>query len=270
MLVSVLMLTEGIDLPKTDCLFMVRPTFSCELHKQMIGRGFRGPKADGTEDCAVVDFTSQFVHRNRQILQETTKLESDGVAEVDRTAPEDDEPADLDASGRISTVRDLKEAVADLQDEKDVTIQDACEELAQELDYKASTLVNYLYTKHDAYPLGWEDPETDPTEQPDGSCTTTGRGQKVNVQRIGTYVASADGSVVSKGYVTSNKLLELRAYDFQRFEQIASLTNVASSTLQSYCSSPENFRRWRTNNRDKMDQVLLILAESLERDSDAA
>ena len=148
MLVSVLMLAEGIDLPKTDCLFMVRPTFSPELYQQMIGRGFRGPEADGTEDCAIVDFTSQFVDRNGQVLeieQETTKLESDVVPEMDRIEPEDnEEPADLDASGRISTVRDLKEAVADLQDEKSVTIQDACEELAQELDYKASTLVNYL------------------------------------------------------------------------------------------------------------------------------
>ena len=274
MLVSVLMLAEGIDLPKTDCLFMVRPTFSPELYQQMIGRGFRGPEADGTEDCAIVDFTSQFVDRNGQVLeieQETTKLESDVVPEMDRIEPEDnEEPADLDASGRISTVRDLKEAVADLQDEKSVTIQDACEELAQELDYKASTLVNYLYTKPDDYPLGWEDPETDPAERSDDSHTATGRGSEVNGQRIGTFKVSEDQPGTAKGYVTSNKLLDLRAYNPQHFEEIASLTNVASSTLRSYCSHQENFRRWRTNNRDKMDQVLRILCETLDRDSDAA
>lgn len=274
LLISVLMLAEGIDLPKTDCLFMVRPTFSPELYNQMLGRGLRGPKADGTEDCAVVDFTSQFVGPDRRVLQckqYTTGLESDRTSELDEVAPEEEEePDDLDASGRILTVKDLKEEVADLQDEKGLTIQDACEELAQELAYKGSTLVNYLYTKPDDYPLGWEDPESDPAEQPDDSHTATGRGPKVNGQRVGTYVASADGSIVSKGYVTSKKLLDLRAYDFRRFEQIAFLTNVASSTLQSYCSNPENFRRWRANNRDKMDQVLLIIAESLERDSDAA
>lgn len=61
MLVSVLMLTEGVDLPKVDCLFMVRPTFSPILHGQMLGRGLRGPKVGGTDYCAVVDFTYMFV-----------------------------------------------------------------------------------------------------------------------------------------------------------------------------------------------------------------
>lgn len=272
MLVSVLMLAEGIDLPKTDCLFMVRPTFSPELYQQMIGRGLRGPRADGTEDCAIVDFTSQFVDRNGQVLPFTqvwTNInEMEGVNETE--PEEDEEPDDLDASGRIWTVRDLKEAVADLRDEKGLTIRVACEELAHELDYTASTLVNYYYTKPDDYPLGWEDPETDPAEQSDDSNTATGRGLEVNGQRVGTYKASADGPAASKGYVTKNKLLDLRAHDLQRFEEIASLTNVASSTLRSYCSDQENFRRWRTNNRDKMDQVLLILAEFLTQDSDAA
>jgi type I site-specific restriction endonuclease len=264
MLVSVLMLAEGIDLPKTDCLFMVRPTFSPELYQQMIGRGFRGPAADGTEDCAVVDFTHQFVNREGHLrfAQVTTNLDGDVMAEEEGTVPEEDEePDDLDASGRVWTVRDLKEAVADLQDERGLTIRDACKELAHELDYTARTLINYYYTKPDDYPLGWEDPEADPAEQLDDSNTATGRGSEVNGQH---------GPAASKGYVTTNKLLNLRAHDPQRFEEIASLTNVASSTLRSYCSDQENFRRWRTNNRDKMDQVLLILAESLTRESDAA
>lgn len=250
MLVSVLMLAEGIDLPKTDCLFMVRPTFSRELYQQMIGRGFRGPTAGGTKDCAIVDFTAQYVDRHGQVLpfeQETTNPNADMMGENRGTVPDEDEdPDDADAAGRISTVRDLKDAVADLQDKQGLTVQDACEELAQELDYKASTLVNYLYTKADDYPIGWEDPEIDPAGQAD------------------------DDNVASKGYVTRNKLLQLRAYKPQRFEDIASLTDVASSTLQVYCSDQEKFRRWRANNRDKMDQVLHIMAEFLPRDSDAA
>ncbi|MDH4187056.1 MAG: DEAD/DEAH box helicase family protein [Nitrospira sp.] len=274
MLVSVLMLAEGIDLPKTDCLFMVRPTFSPELYQQMIGRGLRGLKADGTEDCAIVDFTSQYVNRKGEFLpfrQVTANDENNMTVGVNGTVnDQDDQPDDVDASGRIWTVRDLKEEVADLQDEKQLTVLNACKELAHELDYSYRTLVNYLYTKPDDYPLGWEDQEVEPAVQSDDGDLAIGRPTEVNGKRTNTYKASANEPATSNGYVTQNKLLGLRACDLQRFDQIASLTNVASSTLRSYCSDQENFRRWRANNRDKMDQVLAILEESLARDDNAA
>jgi ATP-dependent helicase IRC3 len=60
-LCSVLMLTEGVDLPKVDTLFLVRPTFSPILHDQMLGRGYRGSRFGGTETCRFVDFTYSFV-----------------------------------------------------------------------------------------------------------------------------------------------------------------------------------------------------------------
>ena len=274
MLVSVLMLAEGIDLPKTDCLFMVRPTFSPELYQQMIGRGLRGPRADGTEDCAIVDFTSQFVDRNGQVLrfqQDTANSEDDVTIGVDGTgAEENEEPDDLDASGRIWTVKDLKEEVADLQDEKKLTVLNACKELAHELDYSYRTLVNYLYTKADDYPLGWEDQEAESAEQSDDSSDAVNRGSEANEPRAITHNTLAKRPTGSEGNVTRNKLLDLRACNPQRFEEIASLTNVASSTLRSYCSDQDNFKRWKSNNKDKMDQVRVILAEFLTQDSDAA
>jgi superfamily II DNA or RNA helicase len=273
MLVSVLMLTEGIDLPKTDCLFMVRPTFSRELYDQMIGRGFRGVRAGGTDDCAIVDFTSQFVSATGDILpfeQVTTGSEGEELAEITRAEPaEDDEPDDQDQSGEITTVGALKEAIADLQDQKGLTIQAACEELAPELDYKASTLVNYYYTKPDDYPLGWEDPESDPAELTDDDLSATDLGWEVSGQRDGTFKPSGNG-LAPEGYVTRRKLQDLRIQNPRLFEQIASLTDVESSTLQAYCSNQENFRRWRNNNRAKMDKVLRILAELRTHSSDAA
>lgn len=260
MLVSVLMLAEGIDLPKTDCLFMVRPTFSPELYQQMIGRGLRGPRADGTEDCAIVDFTSQFVGRNRQILpfpQAGTNIhEMEGVNKTE--SEQDEEPDDTDASGRIWTVRGLKEEVADLRDEKNLTVLDACKELAHGLDYSYRTLNNYLYTKPDDYRLGWEDQEDELAEQSDDGNDAANRDLPAN------------DPTRSEGNVTRKKLQGLRDDDPQQFEEIASLTNVASSTLRSYCSDQENFKRWKTNNKDKMDQVRVILAEFLKRDDDAA
>ena len=274
MLVSVLMLAEGIDLPKTDCLFMVRPTFSPELHQQMIGRGMRGPKAAGTEDYAVVDFTSQYVDRKGQDLrfqQVTANGENDVTVGVDGTvAEEDEELDDLDASGLIETVKDLRKAVVDLQDTNGMTVYDALEALAQDLDCPARTLLNYCITKADDYTLGCEDPEAELAEQSDDRSDAADRGSEVNEPRASIHNTLATGPTGSEGNVTRNKLLDLRACNPQRFEEIASLTNVASSTLRSYCSDQDNFRRWKTNNKDKMDQVRVILAESLAQHSDAA
>lgn len=274
MLVSVLMLAEGIDLPKTDCLFMVRPTFSPELHQQMIGRGMRGPKAAGTEDYAVVDFTSQYVDRKGQVLrfqQVTANGENDVTVGVDGTvAEEDEEPDDLDASGLIETVKDLRQAVVDLQDTNGMTVYAALEALAQDLDCPARTLLNYCITKADDYTLGCEDPEAELAEQSDDRSAAADRGSKINGPRAATHNTLANGPTGSEGNVTKNKLQDLRACDPRRFEKIASLTNVASSTLRSYCSDQENFKRWKANNKNKMDQVRVILAEFLTQHSDAA
>lgn len=58
-LIGVLLLSEGIDFPKVDAIFLARPTFSTRLLVQMIGRGLRGPAVGGTETCTVYDFTNQ-------------------------------------------------------------------------------------------------------------------------------------------------------------------------------------------------------------------
>lgn len=58
-LIGVLLLSEGIDFPKVDAIFLARPTFSTRLLVQMIGRGLRGPAVGGTETCSVYDFTNQ-------------------------------------------------------------------------------------------------------------------------------------------------------------------------------------------------------------------
>lgn len=98
MLVSVLKLTEGVDVPKVDALFLVRPTFSATLHDQMIGRGLRGPKAGGTDKCAVVDFTYSFEVRGgaEDVEQVTTRQEAEGLSiEIDLDDVETSEPDDV-------------------------------------------------------------------------------------------------------------------------------------------------------------------------------
>jgi superfamily II DNA or RNA helicase len=48
-------LATGFDAPKTDVVFIARPTDSIVLYSQIIGRGLRGPAIGGTEECLVIN-----------------------------------------------------------------------------------------------------------------------------------------------------------------------------------------------------------------------
>ena len=66
--------TTGFDVPKIDCVFIGRPTYSLLLYTQMIGRGLRGPKNKGTLDCLVVDTDDQI-----QIFQVELDTDNDDL-----------------------------------------------------------------------------------------------------------------------------------------------------------------------------------------------
>jgi hypothetical protein len=55
-LINVLILTEGVDLPQAETVFLTRPTISEILMTQMIGRVLRGPEMGGTRKAYVVSF----------------------------------------------------------------------------------------------------------------------------------------------------------------------------------------------------------------------
>ena len=48
-------LTTGFDSTNIRCVFITRPTKSVILYSQMIGRGLRGPKMGGNEECLLID-----------------------------------------------------------------------------------------------------------------------------------------------------------------------------------------------------------------------
>jgi superfamily II DNA or RNA helicase len=48
-------LTTGFDAPRIRAVVISRPTASPVLYEQMIGRGMRGPRFGGTEECLVID-----------------------------------------------------------------------------------------------------------------------------------------------------------------------------------------------------------------------
>jgi superfamily II DNA or RNA helicase len=49
-------LTTGFDAPNTEFVVICRPTTSVILYEQIIGRGLRGPRFRGTEECTIIDF----------------------------------------------------------------------------------------------------------------------------------------------------------------------------------------------------------------------
>jgi superfamily II DNA or RNA helicase len=48
-------LSQGFDAPATRAVIVARPTYSPNVYQQMIGRGLRGPKNGGTEECLIVN-----------------------------------------------------------------------------------------------------------------------------------------------------------------------------------------------------------------------
>lgn len=59
-LINVNILTEGIDLPKTQSVFLARPTVSTILMTQMVGRALRGTSAGGTDKAYIVSFVDNW------------------------------------------------------------------------------------------------------------------------------------------------------------------------------------------------------------------
>lgn len=54
-LINYEVLTTGFDATNIQCVFITRPTQSIVLYSQMIGRGLRGPKMGGNEQCLLID-----------------------------------------------------------------------------------------------------------------------------------------------------------------------------------------------------------------------
>ena len=61
-------LATGFDAPKIDVVCIGRPTMSPVLYSQMIGRGMRGPKVGGTEQCVILEVTDNFIGLGTQDL----------------------------------------------------------------------------------------------------------------------------------------------------------------------------------------------------------
>lgn len=77
-LINVEILTEGIDLPQTQTVFLARPTVSKTLMTQMVGRALRGVKAGGTDVAYAVSFIDNwdvpFVYPESLLADESSEF----------------------------------------------------------------------------------------------------------------------------------------------------------------------------------------------------
>ncbi|WP_449416673.1 DEAD/DEAH box helicase family protein [Phormidium nigroviride] len=83
-LINVEMLTEGIDLPNVQTVFLTRPTTSSILMTQMMGRALRGQKAGGTEKAYVVSFIDDWENKINWVNPEKLSLEEGEFVDRDR------------------------------------------------------------------------------------------------------------------------------------------------------------------------------------------
>jgi superfamily II DNA or RNA helicase len=84
-LINVEILTEGVDVPNVQSVFLARQTVSTILMTQMIGRGLRGPKAGGTKEAYIVSFVDDWqnkiawVNPEKLFIEENVDFKDDDV-----------------------------------------------------------------------------------------------------------------------------------------------------------------------------------------------
>ncbi|WP_292981703.1 DEAD/DEAH box helicase family protein [Mycobacterium sp.] len=66
-------LSQGFDAPKTDAVYITRPTSSEVRYQQMVGRGLRGPKNGGTEEVLIVNMLDNIIEFGDSIVFQPTK-----------------------------------------------------------------------------------------------------------------------------------------------------------------------------------------------------
>lgn len=109
--VNVEILTEGVDLPGVQTVFLCRPTQSEVLLSQMVGRALRGPEVRGTELAYLVSFRDHW----EQFTEWLDPIDVLPPEEFDPTAtpaPAEPEESEQDLGVFVEIPRDLIERAA--------------------------------------------------------------------------------------------------------------------------------------------------------------
>lgn len=120
-IINVNILTEGVDLPKTQTVFLARPTTSTILMTQMIGRALRGLKAGGTRDCYIVTFVDGWSEQVAWANPATLYTENPGYMEGDSSSEDASKRATADIrSISISDIREFAQLLEDTIEAKEL------------------------------------------------------------------------------------------------------------------------------------------------------
>lgn len=60
-------LSQGFDAPATRAVIVARPTYSPNVYQQMIGRGLRGPKNGGKEECLIINVADNIAQYGEEL-----------------------------------------------------------------------------------------------------------------------------------------------------------------------------------------------------------
>lgn len=60
-------LAQGFDAPTTRAVVIARPTYSPNVYQQMVGRGLRGPRNGGGEQCLILDVHDNIANYGRKL-----------------------------------------------------------------------------------------------------------------------------------------------------------------------------------------------------------
>lgn len=60
-------LAEGFDAPAVRAVYIARPVFAPNRYQQMVGRGLRGPRNGGKEECLIVDVEDNVINFEEQL-----------------------------------------------------------------------------------------------------------------------------------------------------------------------------------------------------------
>jgi ATP-dependent helicase IRC3 len=89
-LVNCAVLTEGTDLPRTDCILLTRPTCNANLYIQMVGRGLR--QFPGKDYCLVLDVKDRLRSAHQRSLVTFPTLQAANF-QTNKLADDDEEAA---------------------------------------------------------------------------------------------------------------------------------------------------------------------------------
>ncbi|WP_146087695.1 DEAD/DEAH box helicase [Thermomonospora echinospora] len=60
-------LSQGFDAPATRAVIVARPTYSPNVYQQMIGRGLRGPRNGGKEECLIINVADNIAQYGEEL-----------------------------------------------------------------------------------------------------------------------------------------------------------------------------------------------------------